>query len=71
MHDAFISYSRKDVDFARRLEKALEDYKPPKDLKVAQRHLDVFVNQLPRTSERMHPNCFHLSSGRQMNQLTC
>lgn len=27
--DVFISYSRHDVEFARRLEKTLESYKPP------------------------------------------
>lgn len=41
-HDAFISYSRKDEAFASALEKALEAYTPPKDLKVPQRHLDIF-----------------------------
>lgn len=40
-HDAFISYSRKNRDFAARLEKALESYVPPKDLSVPQRHLDI------------------------------
>ena len=35
-HDVFISYSRKDKEFARRLEKVLQDYRPPKDLKVPQ-----------------------------------
>lgn len=45
MHDVFISYSRKDADFARRLEKALEAYRPPKDLPVAQRHLNVFRDE--------------------------
>jgi hypothetical protein len=44
-HDAFISYSRKDKEFARKLEKALEDYAPPKDLAVPQRHLDVFRDE--------------------------
>jgi hypothetical protein len=28
--DVFISYSRQDIDFARRLEKTLESYKPAK-----------------------------------------
>jgi WD40 repeat protein len=44
-HDAFVSYSRKDKEFARRLEKALEDYKPPKDLKVPQRNLNIFRDE--------------------------
>ena len=29
-YDAFISYSRRNRDFAVKLEKALENYKPPK-----------------------------------------
>lgn len=45
MHDAFISYSRKDTGFARLLEKALEAYRPPKDLSVAQRHLAIFRDE--------------------------
>ncbi len=45
MHDAFISYSRKDVEFARLLEKALKNYKPPKDLGLPQRTLGVFRDQ--------------------------
>ena len=44
-HDVFISYSRKDKEFARKLEKALKDYRPPKDLKVPQRNLDVFRDE--------------------------
>jgi hypothetical protein len=44
-HDAFISYSRKDGVFARQLERALENYKPPKDLPVPQRHLDIFRDE--------------------------
>ncbi len=40
--DVFLSYSRKDVDFAGRLEKALRSYTPPKDLPVPHRHLSVF-----------------------------
>jgi hypothetical protein len=42
---AFISYSRKDIEFARKLEKALEDYKPPKDLNVPQRNLVIFRDE--------------------------
>lgn len=44
-NDAFISYSRKDKDFASKLEKTLEDYKPPKELKVPQRNLSVFRDE--------------------------
>jgi hypothetical protein len=45
MHDAFISYSRKDAVFARALEKALERYRPPKELGAPQRHLEVFRDE--------------------------
>ena len=41
-HDAFISYSRKDRAFAVCLHKALQRYRPPKELPLPQRHLDVF-----------------------------
>jgi len=42
MHDAFISYSRKDTAFASRLEQMLEAYTPPKDLNLPRRHMDIF-----------------------------
>lgn len=41
-HDAFISYSRKNDAFAREFQRALENFKPPKDLNAPQRYLDVF-----------------------------
>jgi len=44
-HDAFISYSRRDKAFAVALEKALEHYKPPRNLDVAQRHLRIFRDE--------------------------
>ena len=44
-HDAFISYSRKDKAFAVRLQKALENYVPPRDLPLPQRRLDVFRDE--------------------------
>ena len=43
--DAFISYSRKDVAFARALEKALKACRPPRDLDRPQRHLRVFRDE--------------------------
>src|SRR3954447_21158632 len=43
-HDAFICYSRKSIIFARKLEEALESYKPPNDLKVAHRNPNVFLD---------------------------
>lgn len=43
--DAFLSYSRRDAEFARRLEKALEAYAPPHDLPLPQRRLRVFRDE--------------------------
>src|SRR5262245_40267615 len=45
VHDVFISYSRKDRAFARRLDKALRNYQPPADLDLPQRHLRVFLDE--------------------------
>jgi len=53
-HNAFISYSRKDQGFARKLEKALEDYKPPKDLPVPHRQLDIFRDEADVTGVEYH-----------------
>lgn len=44
-HDAFISYSRKDRAFAVRLQKALGNYLPPRDLSLPHRRLDVFRDE--------------------------
>ncbi len=44
-YDAFISYSRRDADFARRFEAALDAYRPPRDLAVPQRRLRVFRDE--------------------------
>jgi hypothetical protein len=43
--DAFISYSRRDKPFAARLERALEKYRPPRDLPVPQRYLEVYRDE--------------------------
>ena len=43
--DVFISYSRRDIAFARRLHRALDTYTPPKDHRVPQRRLRVFRDQ--------------------------
>lgn len=43
--DVFVSYSRKDLAFARGLEQALERYRPPKDLQVAPRPVRVFRDE--------------------------
>jgi WD40 repeat protein len=62
-HDAFISYSRKNRDFAVRLEKALEDYRPPKDLGVPQRHLEIFRDETDFTGVEYHQSVeAHLKS---------
>jgi WD40 repeat protein len=44
-HDAFISHSRKDRLFAQALEKALENFRPPKDLPLEQRRLAIFRDE--------------------------
>jgi hypothetical protein len=43
--DPFISYSRPDIDFARKLERALEAYQPPSGLQVPRRRLRVFRDE--------------------------
>ena len=43
--DVFISYSRRDIAFARRLHRALDTYTPPRDLRVPQRRLRVFRDE--------------------------
>lgn len=45
MQDVFISYSRRNLDFARSLEKRLREFKPPRDLDVPQRYLNVFRDE--------------------------
>src|SRR5215470_183077 len=44
-YDVFISYSRRDLPFARQLQRALANYAPPKDLAVPQRRLKVFRDE--------------------------
>jgi len=53
-NDAFMSFSRKDREFAARLEKALEDYRPPKDLNAPQRNLVVFRDEADFTGSEYH-----------------
>jgi hypothetical protein len=43
--DIFLSYSRRDRDFAARLENALESYRFPKSLKSVKRNLNVFRDE--------------------------
>jgi tetratricopeptide (TPR) repeat protein len=66
-NDAFISYSRQDKEFAARLEKALEDYKPPRDLSVAQRNPIVFRDEADFTGVEYHASLAkHLRSSRKL-----
>lgn len=53
-NDVFISYSRKDKEFARSLEKALESYKPPKNLNVRHKNLVVFRDEGDFTGVEYH-----------------
>jgi hypothetical protein len=44
-HDAFISYSRRDREFAVRLQHALQNYRPPKETRAGGRRLRVFRDE--------------------------
>jgi len=55
-HDAFISYSRKDKAFAARLQKALGNYQPPRDLPLPHRRLDVFRDEEDFTGTDYYPS---------------
>ncbi len=54
LNDAFISYSRKDREFAAKLEKALNNYKPPKGLNLPRRNLVVFRDEEDFTGVEYH-----------------
>lgn len=54
LHDAFISYSRKDKAFAALLEKALESFSPPKIGNIPQKHLDIFRDEEDFTGTDYH-----------------
>ncbi|MFC1569124.1 TIR domain-containing protein [bacterium] len=43
--DAFISYSREDIGFAKSLEDALENFKAPKGLRLLREHLNIFRDE--------------------------
>ena len=45
VYDAFISYSRRNEEFAEALYKKLSDYKPPRSLNLQQRRLNVFLDK--------------------------
>ena len=53
-YDAFISYSRKDRAFTKRLERELRRYRPPKDLPVPQRYFRVFRDEEDFTGTEYH-----------------
>lgn len=48
-YDCFISYSRKDIEFARKLEKALERYRPAKGLGISKKNLQIFRDEQDMT----------------------
>ena len=54
LHDAFISYSRKDRAFASLLEKALEAFSPPKIGNIPQKHLEIFRDEEDFTGTDYH-----------------
>ena len=51
---AFISYKRADESFAVLLEKALERFTPPRDLKLPQRRLNIFRDKEDLTGTEYH-----------------
>jgi hypothetical protein len=53
-HDVFISYSRRDRDFAKALETALKSFSPPKDLPIPHRRLQVFRDEADITAGEYH-----------------
>jgi len=66
-HDVFISYSRKDKEFARRLAKILEDYSPPRALNAPHRNLVVFRDESDFTGTEYHESIErHLRSSAKM-----
>jgi WD40 repeat protein len=55
-HDAFISYSRKDASFATALAEALGRYRPPRDLELPRRYLDIFIDRRDFLAGEYHDN---------------
>lgn len=45
VYDAFISYSRRNAEFAEAFYKRLSEYRPPKGLNLLQRRLSIFLDQ--------------------------
>jgi WD40 repeat protein len=71
LHDVFISYSRKDTPFAAALERALKRYRPPKDLPVPRRRLDVFRDEEDFTGTEYHTAVERHISGSHKLILVC
>jgi tetratricopeptide (TPR) repeat protein len=66
-HDLFISYSRKDLQFAHLLERGLGNYSPPKGLGVPARRLRVFRDQSDLTGVEYHQSIArHLRDSRKL-----
>jgi len=53
-YDIFISYSRQDIQFARALEKAIENYSPPKGLGLNSGNLRVFRDESDLTGSEYY-----------------
>lgn len=70
-HDVFISYSRKNEAFAAKLEQSLKDYKPPKDLNVPQRRLNVFRDESDFTGSEYFQAIDHHLKGSHKLILLC
>jgi WD40 repeat protein len=67
LHDAFISYSRKDRPFAVLLQGALNRYTPPSGLPMARRRLDVFRDEEDFTgTEYFQAVRHHLAGSRKL-----
>jgi hypothetical protein len=65
LHDAFISYSRKDLVFATMLEKALESHSIPRELNAPKQRLDVFRDEDDFTgTDYYHAINKHLAASR-------
>lgn len=55
LHDAFISYSRKDKSFAVLLKRTLRRYTPPSGLPVPKRRLNIFRDEEDFTGTEYTP----------------
>jgi len=53
-HDAFISYSRRDIVFAKALKVALEKFRTPRGLAIQQHYLQVFRDESDFTGNAYH-----------------